>query len=114
MAKISGVGAKKLERYGDDFLSVIAGEAEAMHPSRRKLAGSESGVLYDRLAEAARDLYRGIDGYAKPLSLTPGQIKQIAERRPSSEDDLARIKGMDTARIDRFGSAFLSLIHERF
>ncbi|MAM63666.1 DNA helicase RecQ [Maritimibacter sp. UBA3975] len=114
MAGISGIGAKKLEKYGDAFLSVIAGEVEALHPARRKLAGSESGPLYDRLAEAARDLYRGVDGFAKPLSLTPGQLKQIAERRPSSEDDLARIKGMDTARLDRFGSAFLSLIHERF
>jgi ATP-dependent DNA helicase RecQ len=114
MARISGIGAKKLEKYGAAFLSVIAGEAEAMHPSRRKLAGSEAGVLFDRLSETARDLYRGVDGFAKPLSLTPSQLRQIAERRPSSEEDLARIKGMDTARIDRFGSAFLSLIHERF
>ena len=39
MARIGGVGAKKLERYGDTFLEVITGEVEAVHPARRKLAG---------------------------------------------------------------------------
>ncbi|MGB3556206.1 MAG: DNA helicase RecQ, partial [Jannaschia sp.] len=40
MARISGIGATKLERYGATFLSVITGEApDAPHPARRKLAG---------------------------------------------------------------------------
>ena len=39
MAGISGIGAKKLDQYGDAFLGVINGEAEQMHPTRRKLAG---------------------------------------------------------------------------
>ena len=51
MARIGGVGAKKLDRYGDTFLEVIAGEAQALHPARRKLAGREQGDIYDRLLE---------------------------------------------------------------
>jgi ATP-dependent DNA helicase RecQ len=39
-ARIGGVGAAKLERYGAAFLAVISGEAAApAHPARRKLAG---------------------------------------------------------------------------
>ena len=50
MARVGGVGAKKLESYGAAFLEVIAGEApEPMHPARRALAGRGAGALYDRL-----------------------------------------------------------------
>ncbi|WP_298496895.1 DNA helicase RecQ [uncultured Maritimibacter sp.] len=112
MAGISGVGAKKLERYGDEFLAVIAGAAEDMHPARRKLAGSEAGALFDALANLARDLYRGIDGTEKPLSVSPALLRHIAERRPNCEADLARIKGMDAARINRFGADFLHVLRE--
>jgi len=46
MARISGVGAKKLERYGDAFLSVIMGESAAKpHPHRMKLAAKGSGEI---------------------------------------------------------------------
>ena len=47
MARIGGVGAAKLERYGAAFLEVISGEAaEEVHPVRRKLAGQEAGDVY--------------------------------------------------------------------
>ena len=61
MARVSGVGAKKLERYGDTFLEVITGTTESVHPMRRKLAGRESGDVYDQLLEAQADLARGLD-----------------------------------------------------
>ena len=59
MARISGVGAKKLANYGDAFLEVINGEAEQMHPSRRKIAGRQDADLYDQLLEAQSRLMRG-------------------------------------------------------
>ena len=43
MARIGGIGAKKLERYGALFLEVVSGAAEALHPARRKLAGRQTG-----------------------------------------------------------------------
>ena len=66
MAGITGVGAKKQEQYGRAFLEVINGEAEAMHPTRRKLAGRTEGDLYDRLMEAQSGLHNGADGLEKP------------------------------------------------
>jgi ATP-dependent DNA helicase RecQ len=113
MARISGVGAVKLERYGAAFLQVITGLAPApVHPARRKLAGRDAATLYDALESSARDLARGDIGTEKPLSLPPATLRAIAESRPASLSALARVRGMDDARMDRFGTAFLTLIQD--
>jgi ATP-dependent DNA helicase RecQ len=112
MARIGGVGATKLERYGAAFLEVITGAvAEAMHPTRRKLAGRPEGALYDRLAEVSRDLARGPCGTLRPLSCTRSTLRQIAERRPATLDALERLPGMDRQKAERFGAAFLDVLH---
>ncbi|TBN40527.1 DNA helicase RecQ [Paracoccus subflavus] len=105
MARVGGVGAKKLESYGREFLSVIAGEVPDMHPQRRRLAGRPEGVLFDRLVAVQADLLRGPDGTEKPLSCSTAQIRRIAESKPTDESGLAR--HLDPARLDRFGAAFL-------
>ncbi|PZO68268.1 MAG: DNA helicase RecQ [Paracoccus denitrificans] len=105
MARIPGVGAKKLDSYGDEFLAVIAGEVAPIHPARRALAGRASGALFDQLQDAARDLGRGVDGTEKPLSLGASVLRRIAEDRPA---DLSRY--LDAARLDRFGNTFARLI----
>ncbi|MEM1430603.1 MAG: DNA helicase RecQ [Pseudomonadota bacterium] len=117
MARIGGVGAKKLERYGAAFLSVIAGDgageqAEAMHPSRRKLAGTGAAALYDRLAEATRDLARGDEGTGKYLSINSTTLRRIVERRPATLDELARVPGMDAQKAERFAARILSVLDE--
>lgn len=112
MARVSGVGATKLERYGAEFLAVITGAMpDAQHPQRRKLAGREAGALFDELADVARGLERGEGGTDKLLTLTPATLRAIAERRPANDAELAHIKGMDDARIARFGAAILSCLH---
>jgi len=109
LARISGVGAVKLERYGPAFLEVINGEVpDAVHPRRRRLAGREAGTLYDRLAEVARRFERGASGVEKPLSCPPSLIAQVAELRPDTPARLERILG--PRRAERFGAAFLSVI----
>lgn len=110
MARISGVGTKKLENYGNAFLEVIAGTVERVHPSRRKLAGRIEGALYDRLAALQRDLERGKDGLARPLSCSAPLLRRIAEIRPRSRDDLARVTKLSEAKLDRFAEAFLEAI----
>ncbi|MFC2966971.1 DNA helicase RecQ [Acidimangrovimonas pyrenivorans] len=111
MARITGVGAKKLERYGATFLEVITGALpEAQHPARRKLAGRAGGDLYDRLNAAQIDLARGMDGTEKPLSCSSALIAKIAELRPRDPDTLARLLG--DRRADRFGAAFMDILQE--
>ncbi len=111
MARISGVGATKLDRYGAVFLQVITGDTPApQHPQRRKLAGRDAGALYDALFEVARGLERGPDGTAKLLTLAPGTLRAIAEAQPATPDALAQLRGMDDARVERFGAALLERI----
>ena len=108
MARIGGVGAKKLESFGAAFLEVIAGAAAPMHPARRALAGRPEGALLDRLVEAQLRLARGEDGTEKPLSCSTSQLRRIAEARPASRDALSR--HLDEARMERFADAFLEEI----
>src|SRR6056297_2415089 len=108
MARIGGVGAKKLDKYGDDFLSVINGEACAMHPTRRKLAGRAAGSVYDQLLAVQADLARGEGGIDKPLSCSASLLAKVANNRPGDLDSLTRILG--ERRAERFGPAFLDVL----
>ncbi|WP_134725010.1 DNA helicase RecQ [Paracoccus luteus] len=108
MARIGGVGAKKLDSFGAAFLSVIAGEVAPMHPARRALAGRPGGALFDRLDAAQRRLARGEDGTEKPLSVGNSTLRRIAQDCPR---DLSRY--LDAPRLDRFGPAFAAEIAAR-
>ena len=112
MAGITGVGAKKLDRFGAEFLAVIRGgnDVESLHPQRMRLAGRTEGQLYDRLEAEALRLMRGEMEIDKPMGCPPKVLREIATRRPGSLTELARIPGMETARIERFGAAFLQAI----
>jgi ATP-dependent DNA helicase RecQ len=110
MGAISGVGAKKLDQYGKVFLEVLTGgPVAAPHPARMKLDRGDRG-LYDALEAAARDLARGADGTEKPLGVTAATLARVADARPRSLAALARVPGMDDARAERFGAAFLAAI----
>ena len=112
MAGITGVGAKKLESYGAEFLSVICGAAEVLHPQRMRLAGRAAGPVFDRLADVQLALSRGEDGTGKYLSVTHSTLRLIAERRPGSLAELERIQGMGEQKVERFGQAFLQVLRE--
>ncbi|MDE4144965.1 MAG: DNA helicase RecQ [Pseudophaeobacter sp. bin_em_oilr2.035] len=109
MARISGVGAKKLDRYGDEFLSVITGAVEQMHPQRRKLATREgAGSLFDALLEVQGQLARGECGTLKPLSCSASLLAKVAQMRPGDEAGLERLLG--ERRAERFAAAFLDVL----
>ncbi|MEY2992601.1 MAG: helicase RecQ [Pseudomonadota bacterium] len=110
MARISGVGAKKLATYGAEFLSVITGAADRVHPTRRKIAGRSEASLYDQLLEAQADLARGRDGTEKPLSCSASLLAKVAQMRPRDHRALERILG--ERRAERFGQAFLDVVSQ--
>lgn len=109
-AKVGGVGSKKLERYGKDFLEVIAGEVAEVHPARRRLAGKDEGSLYDRLLAVQADLSRGEDGSGKPMSCTASMLAKVAQVKPRDLGTLERLLGARYA--ERFGPAFLEVLKE--
>lgn len=108
MAGVSGIGAKKLESYGSAFLEVINGEAEMMHPQRRKLAGRGAGDLYDQLLEVQAELSRGSMGTEKPLSCSASLLAKVAQMHNADADALVRVLG--EKRAERFGVAFLDVL----
>ncbi len=110
MARISGIGAKKLERYGDTFLEVLAGAVEEVHPARRKLAGRNQGDIYDQLLEIQTQLSRGPDGIDKPLTCSASQLAKVAQLR--SDDPRAMEKLLGDRRHERFGAAFLDVLRQ--
>ncbi|MBL4927025.1 DNA helicase RecQ [Fuscibacter oryzae] len=113
MMGITGIGAKKLESFGAEFLAVITGApAVPLHPVRMKLAGRPAGTLFDQLSQVQLRLQRGQDGTGKPMSCTNTTLRHIAEQRPSSLSELAQIIGMGEQKIDRFGAAFLEVLRE--
>ena len=108
MARINGVGAKKLERYGRAFLEVIAGDQPDTHPARRKLAAKGAGGLYDALLDSQANLMRGDCGTLKPMSCEAGQLAKLAQTKPRDEDGIARIIG--ARRAERFARTFLDVL----
>lgn len=110
MARIGGVGAKKLESYGRAFLDVINGASAEMHPTRRKLAGRDAGTVYDRLLEIQAELARGEDGTDKPLSCSASLLAKVAQLRNPDNTVLERILG--DKRAERFGPAFLDALRQ--
>ncbi|MFN7595273.1 MAG: DNA helicase RecQ [Cereibacter sp.] len=113
MARITGVGAKKLESFGAAFLDVITGAAPAaLHPQRMRLAGRPAGGVFDRLAETQLRLARGEDGTGKLLSCTPAELRRIAEAQPLTLSDLDRVASLGPQKLDRFGPAFLAVLRD--
>jgi ATP-dependent DNA helicase RecQ len=111
MARITGVGASKLEKYGAQFLAVITGERpDDLHPARRKLAGRDAGSLYDRLLAVQADLARGQTGLDKPVTCSSAQLAKLAEMRPADLPGIVRLLG--DRRAERFGDAFLEVLRD--
>ena len=108
---LPGVGATKLEKFGRTFLEVLTGAAEPeVHPVKIKAAARGDAALIDRLQDLQRDLAYGVDGTSKRLDCPMSTLGRIAEAKPDSPTALSRIKGMDQARMERFGADFLAAI----
>lgn len=109
MSKISGIGAKKLERYGQTFLAIITSESpHEQHPARRKLAGRASGEIYDSLLATQAELARGEDGTGKPMSCSAPLLARIASLGPDNCDQMERLLGDRLA--ERFAPAFARIL----
>ena len=111
MARINGVGAKKLEKYGAAFVACITGDQpENLHPARRKLAGGDGGDIFDRLMEAQMALHRGPDGTGKPMRCSQKDLAKVAKAKPKTMSELTKLLGDKYS--ERFGPAFLDAIAE--
>ncbi len=109
LARIPGVGAVKLGKYGPAFLEVITGTPAMRPPARRmKLAGTQAATLHDRLLETARALERGPHGTDRPVFCPPALVARIAARPPASRARLEEMLG--PRRAERLADAFWEIL----
>ena len=85
-------------------MEVITGKTEQVHPSRKKIAGKEEGILYDLLLEAQNKLIRGERGLDKPMSCSASLLIKVAKRKPDNMEKISQILG--ERKADRFGFCF--------
>jgi ATP-dependent DNA helicase RecQ len=109
-AKLPGVGAVKLKRYGKAFVEVIAGAMDEIHPARRRLVGRDAGSLFDQLQETQVRLAKGESGFDTYLNCDSSTLSKIAQQRPRNLTELEAINGMGSKKSERFGIAFLDII----
>ncbi len=111
-AECHGVGAKKLESFGQAFLEIVTASSVVLpHPARRKLAGDANGDLFDALVEAQAGLLaHGDTGADHYLACAPATLSRIAEARPRDLAGLERISGVGALKAEHFGEAFLACI----
>ncbi len=102
MARINGVGAKKLERYGTLFLEVITGRGRAAAPGAAQ-AGRARGRIALRPAAggAGRRWRAATQGTDKPLSCSAAQLARVAQLRPRDSQAMERLLGANARRALR-------------
>ena len=111
MSLISGIGRKKLLKYGIVFLSLINQDGILdMHPLRKKIAGRPTAKLYDVILEVINKNARGISGLDKPLHISASIIVRISESAPKTISDLKKINGMNNRLIERFGKPLVTAV----
>lgn len=108
MLEVSGVGAKKLDTYGTDFLEVITGTASAPHPTEKRAASLGQTATFDALMQAHDGLINGENGFEKPLSCSKSQIAALLKHRPQNLEQIARLIG--DKRAERFGARFVDIL----
>lgn len=83
--------------------------AGARGRSRDLLTGDHDPELFDALREWRRQVAVEIDKPAYTV-LTDAVLAAVAEVRPTSTTQLARIHGIGPAKIDRYGAAVLAVV----
>jgi len=89
---------------------VITGVETLVHPTRRKMAGRPEGDVFDQLVARQKELERGAFDGEKRLACSTATLRNIAKIRPKSLEQLAHMTGMNSARTERFGTAFLEIL----
>ena len=112
MLEIPGIGEKKIEKYGVSFLEVIRGGAvETPHPAEMRAVKSGRGGVLDALKAAQADLVHGPQGIDKYMVCSKSVLETLARAAPRDLDAMARLPGMGPERVERFGRAFLRVLH---
>lgn len=95
--------------WPDDESRRPARQARPKGGARALLTGGHDVALFDALKEWRLEVARETDKPAYTI-LTDATLAEIAEVRPSSIADLARVNGIGPAKIDKYGPTVLAIV----
>ena len=105
--EVSGVGKRKLERYGEEFLRVI----REYVPEEKKPLPEVDPALYQRLRELRERLAEEQDIPAY-LVFTNAALEVMCRRRPATPEEFLEVSGVGKRKLERYGEEFLRAIRE--
>jgi len=112
LIKVSGVGPKKLKKFGISFLKIINfNRILPIHPVRRRLVGKTSAPIFDKLMEAQKKLAYGRDGYSKKVTCSNALVAKISKLINPSQENVNIVLG--DRRASRFGKAFFKILKDQ-
>ena len=103
--EVSGVGKRKLERYGEEFLRVI----REYVPEEKKPLPEVDPALYQRLRELRKRLAEEQDIPAY-LVFTNAALEDMCRRRPATPEEFLEVSGVGKRKLERYGEEFLRMI----
>lgn len=109
MAKVHGIGAFKLKKYGKRFLSLLRGyekekgkENQFSSPDKEL----ERKTIFMKLSALRLSLSK--KEKKAPFQIFSDKIlKEIVEKEPQSEEELCLIKGIGPKKAEQYGTLFL-------
>ncbi|KAI8966814.1 HRDC-domain-containing protein [Daldinia sp. FL1419] len=137
LLKIKGIGDRKAEAYGDEWLEIIAQDIakhpresipQTKPPSESKIGDPAPHHLQDDYQEqqqesdSFKELYRRLAEHRKACAEAQDKpffaiahnshLESLARKRPSNRHELLGIPGISTNRVDKYGSDWLRIIAE--
>ena len=109
MAKVHGIGAFKLKKYGKRFLSLLRdyekekGKENQFSSPDKEL---ERKTVFMKLS-ALRLALSKKEKKAPFLIFSDKILKEIVEKEPQSEEELRLIKGIGPKKAEQYGTLFL-------
>lgn len=105
---ISGVGPVKLEQYGDSFLRKIR-DYLGVESSAENESSAYDHALYEKLRSLRNTIAneRSLPAYC---IFNNESLKHMATSKPITRAEFLKISGVGPARLEEYGTAFLSCI----
>ncbi|XBV87174.1 DNA helicase RecQ [Deinococcus sonorensis KR-87] len=128
LGAVSGVGQRKLDSYGEQFLAVLTGAELGAAPDPAERGMASNRAVLDVLkggagkASGAGELVSALKAWRTATAQETGRpsftvmnnatLEAIAARRPRTEADLLAVPGMGPGRAEHYGEALLRLVRE--
>jgi len=104
-----GPGARPILK-GEERVELVLPPRRARRPRRDRTANPEGDPLFEALRARRRALAEEM-GVPPYVIFHDSTLREIAARKPESLEAMAGISGVGAAKLDRYGAAFVEVVH---